>query len=87
MRAAPFGILSCQSPVPVLGSPAQRDPVPSEPQVVRVVVRRLEDARRQRLAEVGKVEAVTRDELQLPLDGAPHRPSVMSRDGRVVSDW
>ena len=53
-----------------LGSPAQRDRVPSEPQVVRVVVRGLEDARRQRLAEIGKVEALTRDELQLPFDCA-----------------
>ena len=70
-----------------LGSPAQRDRVPSEPQVLRVVVRGLEDARRQQLAEIGEVEALTRDELQLPFDCLPHRLSVVTWAGCVVSDW
>ena len=59
---------------------AERDAVPREHEVVRVVVRRDEHARRKRLAaQLRQDESLAGSQLHLPLEGLLHPPSVSGR--------
>ena len=67
------GELQLPEPRTVLHAAPERDPVPCEREVGRVVVGGDERAQRQQLAaELGKHEPRARLELQLPLDGLLH---------------
>jgi hypothetical protein len=58
----------------VLHAVPERDPMPREPQVLRVVVRRHEVARGLRLPERWKLEPLAGNQLHLALNGLAHLP-------------